>query len=211
MPSAQLKESASAHWDDVYARKRETDVSWYEEEPRQSLELIREALKGSPGRVIDVGGGASVLIDRLLERGYPSPAVLDISDEALARSRARLGPAARNATWLVADITGAEDVGTYDVWHDRAVFHFLTEEAERRSYLSLARRSVAPLGHLIVATFGPGGPERCSGLPVGRYDGAALGDAFSPYFRPLRLLETTHLTPWGETQPFTYGLFERTS
>jgi SAM-dependent methyltransferase len=151
------------HWEDVYTRRAETEVSWFQPEPALSLALIRAACPAG-GRVIDVGGGASVLVDRLLDAGFERPAVLDVSGAALARSRARLGPdGAARVEWVEADVTAAADVGTFDLWHDRAVFHFLTAPDDRRAYVGLATRTVRPRGHLVLATFAAdGGPTRCS-------------------------------------------------
>src|SRR5579871_955406 len=157
------------HWERVYSTKGEREVSWFQEEPTLSLKLIR-AVSPATGRVVDVGGGASVLVDRLLDLGFDRLTVLDISGEALARARARLGERAERVRWVEADVTAVESLGEFDVWHDRAVFHFLTEPGDRRKYVELARRSVPSGGHVIIATFAPSGPPKCSGLDVCRYD-----------------------------------------
>jgi len=197
-----------AHWEGVYAAKGESEVSWFQVEPALSLELIR-AVCPARGRVIDVGGGASVLVDRLLNSGFEHVAVLDVSRSALDKARARLGERADAVRWIEADVTMAEDLGEFDVWHDRAVFHFLTDPADRQRYVKLARRSISPGGHLIIASFADDGPKRCSDLDVCRYDGrslaAELGDAFSL----VRERTETHVTPWGSTQAFFYGGFRR--
>jgi SAM-dependent methyltransferase len=197
-----------AHWEAIYTTKGEGDVSWFQTDPALSLELIRSVTPGR-GRVIDVGGGASRLVDRLLDSGFEVVAVLDISGAALDKARARLGGRANAVRWVEADVTSAASVGEFDVWHDRAVFHFLTDPADRRRYVALAGRSVPPGGHLIVATFAPEGPPRCSGLEVCRYDArslsAELGDAFSL----VREARETHVTPQGSAQAFFYGVFRR--
>lgn len=199
-----------AHWDQVYAGNRENQVSWYQEEPVTSLALIREAEPDSGARVIDVGGGASVLIDRLLELGYRRPAVLDVSSEGLDRARRRLGEAANLVEWITADVTEPLDIGTFDVWHDRATFHFLIEESDRRGYRANAERCLRSGGSLIMATFALDGPDHCSGLPVQRYDAAALAETLGGAFSLVRSLEENHETPTGSRQRFIYGLFRRT-
>ncbi|MCC2668881.1 MAG: SAM-dependent methyltransferase [Armatimonadetes bacterium] len=200
-----------AHWEEVYSTKRETEVSWYQDKPTLSLALICEAARGTAARVIDVGGGASVLVDRLLGLGFPSPSVLDISEAALDQAKTRLGQAASQVTWLAGDITKVGVLGSFDVWHDRAVFHFLTLEEDRQAYLSLAARSIPAGGHLVLATFALDGPECCSGLSVCRYDAASLARAFVPFFRLVQAAEETHSTPWGASQKFVYCLFRRES
>lgn len=197
------------HWENIYSTKAETEVSWYQDAPQLSLRLIQEAAPGNTARVIDVGGGASTLVDCLLELGYPSPTVLDLSPAALDQAKARLGAKARKVHWRTADITAVKTLGQFDVWHDRAVFHFLLSERERNAYVSLAARSLATGKHLLLATFAPDGPEQCSGLPVCRYDAASLERVVQPYFRLVRTVQETHITPWGSSQSFLYGLFRR--
>jgi SAM-dependent methyltransferase len=201
--------SGREHWDNVYATKGDAEVSWTEADPRRSLSLIREVC-APPARVIDVGGGTSTLCDRLLDAGY-AVSVLDISATALDRARARLGPRAADVRWIVADVADdSTDVGTHDCWHDRAVFHFLTDHADRQRYAALLARSVRPGGHAVIATFAPDGPEKCSGLPVCRYDGPALAAALGPALKLVRETRETHLTPWGKPQSFQYSLLQRT-
>lgn len=196
------------HWEQVYTTKAEGDLSWFQAEPQVSLGLIRSV--GSPSsRVIDVGGGASVLVDRLLGSGFTSVAVLDISREALNRAAARLGERADSVRWIEADVTRADGLGPFDVWHDRAVFHFLTGEADRRKYVELAGRSIACGGHLIVATFALHGPHKCSGLEVCRYDGSTLATELGESFTLVEETEETHITPQGSSQAFFYGVFRR--
>ncbi|HEY7118709.1 MAG TPA: class I SAM-dependent methyltransferase [Tepidisphaeraceae bacterium] len=194
------------HWESVYQTKGDGEVSWTQTDPQLSLSLISEALPG--GSVIDIGGGASVLVDRLLDAGYAA-AVLDISGAALERSRARLGERAKDVRWIVADVTADPDVGQYDLWHDRAVFHFLTEPADRAAYVSMLSRSVRVGGHAVVATFALDGPQSCSGLPVRRYDGRALAAELGVGFRLLKSVSETHVTPSGKPQSFQYSVFRR--
>jgi SAM-dependent methyltransferase len=158
------------HWEQVYSTKAETGVSWYHDEPRVSVELIGAVATAEGGRIIDVGGGASVLVDRLLDLPFGEIAVLDISETALGKARVRLGGRAERVRWVVADVTEAPELGTFDVWHDRAVFHFLTDPDDRRSYVELARKTVPRGGYLVIATFADDGPKRCSDLDVCRYN-----------------------------------------
>jgi SAM-dependent methyltransferase len=199
--------SRQQHWDDIYAAKGDADLSWTEPDPHRSLALIRQVCPS--GRVIDVGGGASVLCERLLDLGGYAVTVLDISAAALDRARARLGERAKDVRWIVADVTANPDVGTYDCWHDRAVFHFLTDPSDRAAYVALLSRSVPVGGHAIIATFAPDGPEQCSGLPVCRYDGPALAAELGSAMTLIRETRETHVTPWGKSQSFQYSLLRR--
>ena len=197
------------HWETVYSTKAETGVSWYQDEPRLSLELIGAVAPPEGGRIIDVGGGASVLVDRLLGFPFGEIAVLDISEVALGKARARLGERAERVRWVVADVTEGPELGTFDVWHDRAVFHFLTDPDDRRSYVGLAWKTVAEGGHLVIATFADNGPKRCSDLDVCRYDARSLASELGEGFSLMREARETHSTPWGSSQPFFYGVFRR--
>jgi len=160
------------------------------------------------GRVIDVGGGTSQLAERLLDRGY-AVTVLDISQAAIDRARQRLGARATKVIWMVADVTAGPDLGTFDLWHDRAVFHFLTEFEDRASYATLLARTIPIGGHAMIATFAPDGPEKCSGLEVRRYDGRALAAELGPRFQLVKSVPELHRTPWNAPQSFQYSLFER--
>lgn len=159
--------------------------------------------------VVDIGGGASRLVDFLLDDGYTNVTVVDVSAAALDLARARLGDRAESVKWCVADAREVHLPGEVDVWHDRAVFHFLTEDADRASYLASVRRTLRIGGHVVIATFGLGGPERCSGLPVERYDADKLSRVFGPEFALVRQLVKQHLTPAGTTQEFTYAVLRR--
>ena len=194
------------HWQAVYESKGDAELSWTQPEPRLSLDLIRHVCP--TGRVIDVGGGTSMLAEKLLSAGY-SVAVLDISETALARGRTRLGPRAAAICWITADVTSTRDLGRYDLWHDRAVFHFLIDPADRAAYVALLSRTIAPGGHAVIATFGLDGPETCSGLPVRRYGGPSLAVELGPGFRLLESVEEAHATPWGKPQAFQYSVFGR--
>jgi SAM-dependent methyltransferase len=197
------------HWETVHSTKAETDVSWYQDEPRLSLELIGTVAPAKGGRIIDVGGGASVLADRLLDLPFGEIAVLDISETALGKARARLGERAGRVRWVVADVTEGPELGAFDVWHDRAVFHFLADPADRRSYVELARETVPEGGHLIVATFADDGPKQCSNLDVCRYNARSLASELGYGFSLVREARETHTTPWGFSQAFFYGVFKR--
>jgi SAM-dependent methyltransferase len=195
----------AAHWDRVY-QAGGPDLSWRQAEPEVSLALIGQVCP--QGRVIDIGGGTSPLPARLLDRGY-AVAVLDISPDALERARGLLGSRAGQVRWIAADVTRAPDIGAFDVWHDRAAFHFLTGQADRAAYVDLLSRTLPAGGHAIIATFAPQGPARCSGLDVRRYDAPALAAELGPGFELLHSVAETHVTPWGARQPFQYSLLRR--
>ena len=193
------------HWDAVYERKRPDEVSWYRSHLERSLQFIDAAGLAPEAAIIDVGGGASTLVDDLLARGYSNVTVLDISPTAIAAAKQRLADRAALVHWLVADITRVELApGTYDFWHDRAVFHFLRDDEQRRRYVAAAKRSVKPGGHVLVATFGPEGPTRCSGLDVVRYGADELHAQFGGDFQKVGTATETHTTPWGAAQQFVY-------
>jgi ubiquinone/menaquinone biosynthesis C-methylase UbiE len=193
------------HWESVYDSKDATEVSWYQPEPTISIELIRRVMPRRDGRIIDVGGGASTLVDRLLADGYTSVTVLDVAEHALAQASDRLGEDAARVTWLVADVLTADFArGSFDFWHDRAVFHFLTKRDDRRRYVEQVMRAVTVGGYVAVATFASDGPTHCSGLEVARYDPDELHAQFGGEFRLLDSAREEHVTPWGAVQPFTY-------
>ena len=194
------------HWENVYTTKRDEELSWTQAEPATSLSLIAEAC--SADSVIDVGGGTSLLAEKLLDQGY-AVTVLDISQAAINRARRRLGDRATQIDWVVGDVTSDPHLGTFDVWHDRAVFHFLTRLDERATYAELLARTVAAGGHAVIATFALDGPEKCSGLEVLRYDGGALAAELGPRFRLLKSVPELHRTPWNAEQSFQYSLFKR--
>src|SRR5262245_13120428 len=195
------------HWSRIYQSKRADEVSWYRPHLEQSLDLIAHTGIGRDAAIIDVGGGASTLVDDLLERGFRNITVADISAEALEVAKRRLGARADRVTWLSGDIATLNlRPESFDLWHDRAVFHFLTDEAQRKAYLEQVCRAVRKNGFVIVATFGPEGPEKCSGLPVVRYSSDGLHAAFGAAFRMLEHREETHQTPAGAEQEFVYCL-----
>lgn len=192
------------HWEGIYASRTAAEVSWFQPYARSSLRLI-ERCAGTDAHVIDVGGGASVLVDDLLDAGYHRLTVLDLAGSALEISQARLGDRARHVEWRVADVTEADlPPARYDVWHDRAVFHFLDDPDDHARYVERVLHALKPGGHIIVATFGPGGPPQCSGLDVVRYDPEALHAEFGAPFRLLGHETETHRTPTGRAQEFVY-------
>lgn len=199
-----------SHWEQVYETRQSTEVSWYQPRLVRSLELVLGCAPGPDARIIDVGGGAATLMDDLLALGFCRLTVLDISATAIARARARLDPRAGAVQWIEADITRAVlPAAGFDLWHDRAVFHFLTDAAERARHRELLAASLAPGGHAVIATFGPQGPQRCSGLAIERYDLPALARALGPAFETIEGRTEMHLTPAGRPQEFVYGLFRR--
>lgn len=195
------------HWETVYATKPVTGVSWFQEHARQSLRLIQQSGASRDAGIIDVGGGASTLVDDLLAAGYTNLSVLDLSSAALNATKMRLGEHAQRVKWLVGDITQVQlPANAYDVWHDRAVFHFLTSPEQREAYVRAVLRAVKPGGHVIVATFAEDGPEKCSGLPVMRYSADSLHAEFGAPFTLLRQSREAHRTPSETVQSFIYCL-----
>jgi len=193
------------HWESVYTSKRHDQVSWYSEHLKNSLNMILNTGVAKNAAIIDVGGGSSTLVDDLLDHGFGDITVLDISGTALDASKERLGSRSTQVNWIEADITTAVlPQNHFDVWHDRAVFHFLTDAEDRRKYVELAMRSIKPGGHIIVASFGLGGPEKCSGLNVVRYSPDTMHDEFGNAFELVNCIDETHHTPFGTTQKFIY-------
>ncbi|MAF96887.1 MAG: SAM-dependent methyltransferase [Rhodospirillaceae bacterium] len=197
------------HWRRAYAGKREDEVGWYQVSPDTSLALIENSCAGTEARIIDVGGGASRLVDALLNRGFRRLTVLDIVEAGLRQAQERLGGRASRVQWMSADITAWNPVDPYDLWHDRGVFHFLTEKNERAKYCAVLERTLAPGGHAVIGTFAPDGPEECSGLPVIRYDAESLGRELGPAFKDAETILEDHTTPGGEVQHFQFTRFAR--
>ncbi|HEU5157441.1 MAG TPA: class I SAM-dependent methyltransferase [Streptosporangiaceae bacterium] len=194
----------AAHWNTVYDTKGEDGVSWYQAVPTVTLELLDTLDVGRNESIIDLGGGASVVVDHLLARKFTDISVLDVSKVALDNAGARLGSGAERVHWLHRDIFDWIPERRFDVWHDRAVFHFLIEEEERESYVRVLRSAIAPGGRVIIATFDAHGPTHCSGLPVVRYGATGLAQIFAPYFDLVEARGEEHLTPAGLVQPFTW-------
>jgi 2-polyprenyl-3-methyl-5-hydroxy-6-metoxy-1,4-benzoquinol methylase len=193
------------HWEKIYRTKPPESVSWYAAHLETSLALIDRASPARTASIIDIGGGESTLVDDLLLRGYKNLTVLDISQTAIEVTKKRLGPAADRVHWLAADIAEVElEAHAYDLWHDRAVFHFLTEPERRVNYVRQVARAVKPGGHVIVSTFGPEGPTKCSGLEVLCYDAESLHGEFGGRFRLVESSKELHQTPFGTKQQFLY-------
>ena len=186
-------------------------MSWYQEAPTPTLELLALIRATPRTSVIDIGGGASRLVDALLAQGYEDLTILDISESALVLARGRLGDSCGHVHWIVADVTTWEPSRTYDVWHDRAAFHFLTDPADRAAYVDRLRRALVDGGHVIIGTFALDGPEKCSGLRVERYDASSLGAVLGSGFELVDTRRHDHLTPWGATQRFQFSTFRKTN
>lgn len=198
------------HWESVYGAKAADAVSWYAPHLSRSLAYIRKAAPDRAARIIDVGGGESTLVDDLLAEGWRALTVLDISERALEVTRRRLGPRGASVHWRSENLLDASlPAGRFDVWHDRAVFHFLTTDRERQQYVRQVLHALKPGGMAIVATFGPDGPEKCSGLPVARYGAAQLHGSFGEPFQLVESATEVHRTPWGTPQQFVYCFCRR--
>jgi SAM-dependent methyltransferase len=203
------EESGQAHWEDVYTTKDETAVSWFQDSATPSLELIAQAGRGKDTDIIDIGGGASRLADGLLERGFRRVTVLDISQAAIDLASLRLGRRASEVQWITADVTQWPPSRAFDIWHDRAAFHFLTDAADRAAYVARLNEALRPGGHAIIATFAVDGPEKCSGLPVNRYDAEGLSRELGEAFTLVEFRRHDHVTPSNATQRFQFSLFQK--
>ena len=196
------------HWNAAYQADGPTDVSWYQTCPTLSLALIAATSVAKEASIIDVGGGASTLVDGLLDAGYSSLTVLDLSGTALDQARYRLDERAAAVDWFHGDVTTFQPPRRFEIWHDRAVFHFLTDPADRRGYVSSLLRTLQPGGHVIISTFAPDGPPKCSGLDVMRYDETSIAAELGPEFTLRESRHETHLTPWQSEQRFIYCRFQ---
>jgi SAM-dependent methyltransferase len=203
-----LQEQAP-HWRRTYGERRPDELSWTEPVPRLSIELIQEAALPLDASIIDVGGGASKLAAELLRLGHTDVTVADIAPEALERAKSALGEAAADVTWIEADIRVHHFNRRFDLWHDRALFHFMVTPADRHAYLEALRRALRPGGHLVLATFGPDGPTQCSGLPVSRYGAEKISQALGTDFELVSSRLTDHRTPSGKAQQFLYAHLAR--
>lgn len=195
------------HWDTVYETKNPDEVSWTQEKPQTSLDLIRSAGLGKDARIIDIGGGDSNLVDFLLDEGYQNITILDISAKALEKAKIRLGSKAEKVKWIVSDITEFKPEENYDIWHDRAAFHFLTSPEQVSKYVDIAEKNIK--GFLIVGTFSKNGPEKCSGLEISQYDNDSLSEVFEPAFERIKCLTEDHTTPFGTLQNFVFCSFKK--
>jgi len=202
----------TSHWENVYQTKSDKEVSWYREHLETSLKLILGTEVEKDAAIVDVGGGSSTLVDDLPDHGFIDVSVLDISSSALARSMERLGRRGETVSWIAADITEVDlPPNHFDVWHDRAVLHFLTSPEDREKYVELVNKSVKPGGHVIVASFGPNGPQKCSGLDVIRYSPETMHGEFGSQFDLLKSFSESHHTPFGTTQEFVFCYCRKTS
>jgi 2-polyprenyl-3-methyl-5-hydroxy-6-metoxy-1,4-benzoquinol methylase len=200
-----MKMDVKTHWENIYSTKTPDQVSWYRPHLETSMALIKRAAIDRRASIIDVGGGESTLVDDLLEQEFQNITVLDVSQAAIDVNKARLGERAKEVHWIVADITRVDlEAQAYDVWHDRAVFHFLTSPQQRADYVRQVAQSVRSGGYVIVSTFGPDGPTKCSGLDVVRYDADSLHEEFGARFRLVESSKEIHQTPFGTTQQFLY-------
>ena len=197
------------HWEKVWSQKQPEETSWYQDQASMSLAMIGRSGLLHSERLIDVGGGASMLTAGLLEAGYRDITVLDVSGAALRRAQKRLGPKAENIEWIQADVRAFEAPRLYSLWHDRAVFHFLTEPADQALYVCTLKRSVKPNGRLVIATFAPGGPKKCSGLDIVQHDAGSLQALLGANWRLLEEQNEVHKTPAGNEQKFGFYRFER--
>ena len=195
------------HWNEVYATKSADKVSWFQPRAEMSMRLIQASGVNEDSAIIDIGGGSSVLIDQLLDADFSDVTVLDISDRALIGSKERLGAHAAEVNWIVSDVLDWTPARAYDVWHDRAVFHFLTEERDRAVYRATLLKGLRLGGMLIIGAFAENGPERCSGLPVKRWSAASLAFELGPEFHLIESLHENHRTPAGAVQPFAWARF----
>lgn len=198
-----------SHWQNVYLNKGEREVSWTQADPQPSLGLIEKFARDRNAAIVDIGGGASRLVDTLLARGFAAITVLDVSEAALQSVKARLGENAASVRWIAADATDWQPPEAFDIWHDRAAFHFLVEEKDRAAYLDRLHAGVKPGGHAIIATFAPDGPEKCSGLPVRRYSPESLGKTIGSAFDLVEHRLHRHITPWGAVQSFQFSVLRR--
>ncbi len=198
-----------AHWEDVYGNKASTEVSWYQAVPDKSLGLVRGTSISTEDAIIDIGGGASTLVDHLLDAGYTDVTVLDLAAGAFDQAQDRLGARAARVNWVHMDVTEFEPERTYRLWHDRAVLHFLTEPADRTRYVEVLRKALAPGGYAVIATFGPDGPLRCSGLEIRRYNVRLLEELLGPGFELQSHELVDHETPLGAAQQFLYSCWIR--
>ena len=197
------------HWGDVYQDKTPSELSWYQKEPKLSLELIRSTNAASNDAIIDVGAGTSVLVDYLKKEHYTNLTVLDISENAIAIAKKRLGKSAKSINWIVSDITKFDVFQKFSLWHDRALFHFLTDPSDRGIYVKALINAIRPEGHLIIATFAIGGPKKCSGLEIVQYDSEKMIAELGDNFKLVEERKEVHITPANKEQKFNFFLFRR--
>jgi ubiquinone/menaquinone biosynthesis C-methylase UbiE len=199
------------YWDKIYQTKKEDEVSWFQSEPVKSLELIDEFKLPRQAKIIDIGGGESRLVDHLLKRGFKNISVLDISSIPLEKMKGRLGEEGNNVEYITSDVTKFVPHHRYDLWHDRATFHFLTSMDDIEKYLAIASNAIADGGYLIISTFSKTGPDKCSGLEISKYSEDELKKVFGKYFENIKCFNDTHVTPWGSKQDFVFCGFRKSN
>lgn len=201
----------SNYWNQVYQKKNEHEVSWFQEIPTKSLEMIDELNLQKDSNIIDIGGGDSRLVDHLLQRGFSNITILDISSEALEKAKVRLHNSPKSVEFIASDVTQFQTNKKFKLWHDRATFHFLTQLEQVEKYLETAHEALEENGYLIISTFSKTGPEKCSGLSISQYSQDDLKSLFGRYFKNTKCFEATHTTPWNTTQNFVYCGFKKES
>ena len=204
-----IQSERQSHWQNVYLSKGEQQVSWTQSDPQPSLGLIEKFAADRNASIVDIGGGASRLVDALLAHGFTAITVLDLSEAALESAKARVGERGASVRWVAADATAWQPPQAFDIWHDRAAFHFLVEARDRAAYLDRLHAGVKPGGHAIIATFAPDGPEKCSGLPVQRYSPESLSKTIGSAFDLVEHQVHRHVTPWGAEQSFQFSVLRR--
>jgi ubiquinone/menaquinone biosynthesis C-methylase UbiE len=197
------------HWERIYNSKELRDLSWYQPIPSTSLDFVSQLGIKTSAKIIDIGGGDSLFVDHLLKRGYQDITVLDISENAIARAKQRLGDKAKNVKWVVSDVINFKPAGKFDFWHDRATFHFLTIEKEIETYLKVVRLSIYPSGVLVIGTFSDRGPERCSGLKIKQYSEESIAGRLKKYFEKIKCIIVDHTTPFNTIQNFIFCSFRK--
>jgi ubiquinone/menaquinone biosynthesis C-methylase UbiE len=202
-------EQNKEHWEKIYQTKRSEEVSWWQDHPKTSLALINQLNLPKTADIVDVGSGDSKLVDHLLDEGFECTTVLDISEQALARAKQRLGNRAKKVNWISSDIMKFQPDKSYDLWHDRATFHFLTTEPQIMKYLSVARESVKNNGYIVIGTFSVKGSKKCSGLTIKQYSEETLSTAFQNGFEKISCFTEDHITPFNTVQNFLFCLFKR--
>ena len=197
------------HWEKIYQTKNFEEVSWYQKTPTTSLDIVDQIHLPKSAKIIDIGGGDSYLVDNLLDRGYKDITVLDISEQAVIRAKKRLGEKAEKVKWIIADATDFTATEKYDFWHDRAAFHFLTDENDISNYVTTVSKGVKPEGFLVIGTFSDNGPEKCSGLTVKQYSESSMNDRLKSFFKKIKCFTVDHRTPSGSIQNFLFCSFRR--
>lgn len=204
-----MENNKKQHWENVFSTKKEEDFSWYQQYPATSMQFIKNCQLSLDAKIIDIGGGDSYLVDALLKEGYQNISVLDISEKAIERAKLRLGSQADKVNWIVSDITEYKPSEKFDLWHDRAAFHFLTAKDMIQHYLQIANEAIVNHGHLVIGTFSKNGPEKCSGLEIKQYSEESMNELFGSHFEKIYCIEEIHTTPFNTQQNFTFCRFKK--